>query len=189
MLFRLVSCAAAVHNESVADAFLRERCRALVQVRKNRVGLLTRRLMRPSALPLVFSLLDGGFAQRVNVDCALLSAFIGVDLMVSVLPFDHAVVTAIIFRIEVAVGSMLHSMLHSDMNVRSQEDDSKFAVGGRVGAQSKDFFSTVLGGTTQGEPLSTFLFDSLLQYIMKPLTGMWKREHRGVKLAEHEAAQ
>ena len=66
--------------------------------------------MRPSALPLVFSLLDGGIAQRVNVDCALISAFIGVELMVGVLPFDHAVVTAIIFRIEAAGGSMPHGI-------------------------------------------------------------------------------
>jgi len=52
MLFPFVSSAATVHNESVADFFA-------VQARNNRVGLLTRRLMRPSALPLVFSLLDG----------------------------------------------------------------------------------------------------------------------------------
>ena len=40
---------------------------------------------------------------------------------------------------------------------------------------------------SRGDPVSTLLFNSLLQYIMKPpLTGKWKRHNRGVKLAEHD---
>ena len=35
-------------------------------------------------------------------------------------------------------------------------------------------------------PLSTLLFNSLLQYIMKQQIGKWKREKHGVKLAEHD---
>ena len=41
-------------------------------------------------------------------------------------------------------------------------------------------------GTIQGDPLSTLLFNSLLQNIMKPLTGKWKRCDQGVRLAEHD---
>ena len=36
--------------------------------------------------------------------------------------------------------------------------------------------------TKQGDPLSTLFCNSLLQYIMKPLAGKWKRENFGVKL-------
>ena len=41
-------------------------------------------------------------------------------------------------------------------------------------------------GTKQGDPLSTLLFKSLLQYLMRPLTGKRKRDNHGVRLAEHD---
>ena len=34
--------------------------------------------------------------------------------------------------------------------------------------------------------LCTLFFNSLLQYILKPLTGQWKTYDRGVRLAEHD---
>ena len=51
---------------------------------------------------------------------------------------------------------------------------------------SKVNVSTSSEEPSRENPLITPLFNSLLQYIMKPLTEKWKREHRGVKLAEHD---
>ena len=41
-------------------------------------------------------------------------------------------------------------------------------------------------GTKQGDPLCMLLSNSLIQCIMKPLTGKWKRCNQGVRLAEHD---
>ena len=38
----------------------------------------------------------------------------------------------------------------------------------------------------QGDPLSTLFFNSLLQYVMKPIAEKWKKCNHGVRLAEHD---
>ena len=51
-------------------------------------------------------------------------------------------------------------------------------------AKSKHF--PLERGTKHGDPLSTLLFNSLLQHIVKPAEGKWKRDNHGVELAEHD---
>ena len=46
---------------------------------------------------------------------------------------------------------------------------------------------TLERGTTQGDTLSTLLFNSLLRHIMKPpMIEKWNRNNRGIGLVKHD---
>ena len=82
-----------------------------------------------------------------------------------------------------AVDTVEHSSIWMALREQGVYDPQRATV--HTGVRSKHF--NFERGTKQGDSLSTLSFNSLQQFIMKPLTGKWKRCNHGILLVEHDA--